>query len=49
MRSFKEEQIMTRIRWSVVERVYGQTKICFCPLCLAEKVHLIKLLMTTNC
>ena len=42
MWSLKEEQIMSRIRWSIVEKVYGQTKINFCPLCLAEKVHLIE-------
>ena len=36
----KEEQIISRIRWSVVEKVYGKTKIC--PPWLAEKVHLIE-------
>ena len=36
----KEDQITSRIRWSVVEKVYGRTKINFCQLCLAEKLHL---------
>ena len=27
----KEEQIISRIRWSVVEKVYGKRKIYFCP------------------
>ena len=31
---------MSRTRSSFVEKVYGRTKINFCPLCLAEKVHL---------
>ena len=38
----KKGQIMSRIRWSVVEKVYGRTNINFCPLYLAEKVHLIE-------
>ena len=38
----KEDQMMSRIRWSVVEKVYDRTKIIFCPLCLAEKVHHIE-------
>ena len=42
MLSLKEDQIMKRIRWSVVEKVYGRAKINFCLLCLAEKVHLIE-------
>ena len=42
MLSLKEEQIISRIRWSIVEKVYGKTKIDFCPLCLAEKVHLME-------
>ena len=33
---------MSRIRWSVVGKVYGRIKINFCPLCLAEKVHIIE-------
>ena len=33
---------MSRIRWSIVEKVCGRTQINFCPLCLAEKVHLIE-------
>ena len=33
---------MFRIRWSVVEKVYGQTKINFCPLSLVEKVHVME-------
>ena len=35
--SLTEDQMMSRIRWSIVEKVYGRTKINFCPLCLAEK------------
>ena len=42
MWSLKEYQVMSRIRRSVVEKVYGKTKINFCPLCLAEKVYLIE-------
>ena len=38
----KEDQITSRIRWSIVEKVYGRTKINYCPLCLAEKLHLIE-------
>ena len=33
---------MCRIRWLIVEKVYGKTKIDFCPLCLAEKEHSIE-------
>ena len=40
--SLKENQITFRIRWSIVEKVYGRTKINFCPLSLAEKLHLIE-------
>ena len=28
------------IKWSIVEKIYGKTKIVRCPLCLAEKLHL---------
>ena len=38
----KELQKMSSIKYSIAERVYGQIKIIFCPLCLAEKVHLIE-------
>ena len=40
MWSLKEDQIMSTIIWSIVEKVYGRTKINFCPLCLTRKVHL---------
>ena len=30
------------IKWSIVEKVYGKTKIDRCPLCLTEKLHLIE-------
>ena len=40
--SLKDDQIMSRIRWSSVEKVYGRAKINFCPLRLAEKLHLIE-------
>ena len=40
--SLKEDQIMSRIRWAVIEKAYGRTKINFCPLCLAEEVHLVE-------
>ena len=33
---------MSRIRCSAVEKVYDETKLNFCPLYLAEKVHLIE-------
>ena len=39
--SLKEYQ-MSRSRWSIVEKVYGRTKINFCTLCLAEKLYLIE-------
>ena len=35
----KENQITSTIRWSIVEKVYGRTKINFCPLYLAEKLE----------
>ena len=40
MRSLKVEQIMSKIRWSIVEKVHGSTKTKFSPLYLAETVHL---------
>ena len=33
---------MSRIRQSAVEKVYGRAKINFCPLSLAQKLHLIE-------
>ena len=33
----KEDQIASRIRWSIVKKVYGRTKINYYPLCLVEK------------
>ena len=39
---FKENQITSRIRWTVLEKVFGRTKINHCPLGLAEKLHLIE-------
>ena len=33
---------MPRIRWSIVENVYGTTKINFCLLYFPEKLHLIE-------
>ena len=42
MWSFKDEQIMSRIRWPIVEKVYDKTKVNFCLLLLAEKVYLIE-------
>ena len=38
----KEHQMTSRVRWSIVEKVYRRTKINYCPLCLAEKLHLIE-------
>ena len=38
----KEDKITSRIRWKIVEKVYGRRKINYCPLCLAEKLHLIE-------
>ena len=37
----KEDQIMSRIRWSINE-IYGRTKINFSPICLAENLHYIE-------
>ena len=42
MWSLKDDQIMSTIIWSIVEKVYGRTKINFCPLRLTRKVHLIE-------
>ena len=42
MWSLKEEQIMSRISWSIVEKLYGKTQIIFCLLFLAEKVDVIE-------
>ena len=36
-----KEQIMCRIGWSNLKKVYGEININFCPLWLAEKVHFI--------
>ena len=40
--SLKDEQIMSRIKSSIVEKVYNITKINFCSLWLGEKVYLIE-------
>ena len=40
--SLKDAKIPYSIKWSIVEKVYGKTKIDRCPLCLAEKLHLIE-------
>ena len=42
MWSLKEEQITSEIRWLIVEKQCGQTKINFRPLYLAEKVNLLE-------
>ena len=33
---------MSRIRWSIVKKVYGNARINFCSLCSSEIVHLIE-------
>ena len=38
----EDDQITSRISCSIVEKVYGRTKNNFCPLSLAEKLHLIE-------
>ena len=40
--SLKDAKISYSIKWSIVERVYGKTKIDRCPLCLTEKLQLIE-------
>ena len=40
--SLEDAKIPYSIKLSVVEKVYGETKIDNCPLCLAEKLHLIE-------
>ena len=40
MRWLNDEQIMSRVRWSIFEKVYSETKINFCLIYLAEKLHL---------
>ena len=42
MKVVKRGSSMSRIRSSIVEKVYARTKISFCPLCLTAKVHLIE-------
>ena len=37
----REEQIMPRISWSIVEKVYGITKAKFCPLGYRHQVKLL--------
>ena len=39
--SFKDKDLSYSIKWLIVEKVHGKTKIDLCPLCLAEKLHLI--------
>ena len=40
--SLKDAKIPCSIRWSIVEKVYGKTKIDRYPLCLGEKLQLIE-------
>ena len=40
--SSKDVKIPCSIKWLIVEKVHGKTKIDRCPLCLAEKLHLIE-------
>ena len=40
--SLKNAKITYSIKWSIVGRIYGKTIIDHCPLCLAEKLHLIE-------
>ena len=40
--SLKDAKISYSIKFSIVEKAYGKTKIDACPLCLAEKLHLIE-------
>lgn len=42
MQQLKEDQIIFRIKQSIVEKVSGRTKPKFCPLFLAVKIHFIK-------
>ena len=37
----KDAKIPYNSKRSIVEKVYGKTKIDRCPLCLAEKLHLV--------
>ena len=30
------------IKWFIVGKVHGKSKICRCPLCLAQKLHLVE-------
>ena len=40
--SLKDAKISYSFKWSIVERVYGKTKIVRCPLCLTGKLQLIE-------
>ena len=41
--SLKDTKIPCSIKWSIVEKVHGETKIDCCPLCVAEKLQLNKI------
>ena len=40
--SLKDAKMSYSIKWSIVEKVYGKTKINRCPLRLAEKLRLME-------
>ena len=40
--SLKDAKIQCSIKWSIVEKSLWENKIDHCPLCLEEKLHLIK-------
>ena len=42
VRSSKHAKITYNNKWSAVEKFHGKTKIDHCPLCLPEKLHLMK-------
>ena len=42
--SFKDAEITYNIKWSIVEKFHGKTKIDRGPLCLAEKFRLNRIL-----
>ena len=37
----RERGINPIVKWSIVEKIYCNTKITYCKLCLLEKVHII--------
>ena len=37
----KDRRINSKVKWSIVEKIYSNTKINYCKLCLLEKLYII--------